>query len=276
MDEPGRVFAFQGVHMARGKLLAVGAAALSFVAATAHPALAQEKLVGTYGDFRTVLSFKVADAALQKFIPAGWQSSPFTTGPSKGANVSLVLIDTLTGQGPDGKPENTAQTAVLAFPVKKTGTEATVPMVFAGLVSSADKAPGPYGVYEPAKATVVRSTRTDPDGKSSTDESWDFSAGNNAGISVQLQFVHAPAARTKQETRVYSAKMPDFHRIYRIEQAPDVVRSSETGVDRVQKVAFKITASNIAPLFDGSEKLVSITSVPWYTRQVSLPSDSTQ
>lgn len=261
--------------MARKLLMAV-AAALSLIGAAAYPAIAEEKLVGTYGEVRTVLSFKVADAALQKFVPAGWQLSPPSTGPSKGANVSLVLIDILTTQGPDGKPEDTSQTAVLVFPAKKTGTEATVPMVFAGFASRASNVPGPYGAFELAKATVMRNTRTDPEGKSSADESWDFSADDNTGISVQLQFVHAPTARTKLETRVYSAKMPDFYRIYRIEQALDLVQSSEAGVDRVQKVGFKIRGSNIGPLFDGSEKLVSIASIPWYTRQVSLPGGGTQ
>jgi hypothetical protein len=261
--------------MARAKLLVAGTAALS-LAAAAYPALAQEKLVGTYGEARTVLSFKVADAALQKFVPVGWESSPFTTGPAKGANMNLVLVDMLSMQGPDGKPEDTVRIAALVFPAKKTGTEATVPMVFAGFASNASYVPGAYGNFELAKATVVRNTRTDPEGKSSADESWDFKAEANAGISVQLQFVHAPTARTKLETRVYSAKMSDFYRIYRIEQALDVVRSSEAGVDRVQTVAFKASGSNIAPLFDGSEKLVSITSIPWYTRQVFLPSAGTQ
>lgn len=50
-------------------------------------------LVGTYGEVRTVLSFKVADTALQKFVPPGWQLSPPIAGPSKGANLVLVLID---------------------------------------------------------------------------------------------------------------------------------------------------------------------------------------
>ena len=123
---------------------------------------------------------------------------------------------------------------------------------------------------------MERKVRTEPDGKSSADESWDFKADNGASILVQLQFVHAPTARSKAETHVYSAKMPDFYRIYRVEQALDVVRSSETGADRVQKVAFKATGPNFAQLFDGSEKPVSITSIPWYTRQVFLPSGGTQ
>jgi hypothetical protein len=262
--------------MAIGKSFLVSAAALSLLAAAAYPALAQEKLVGTYGEVRTVLGFKVTESALQKIVPTDWQSNPVSNGPSKGANVFLVLIDTITMQGPDGKPENPSQGAVLVFPAKKTGTEATVPMVFAGFVSSASNVPGAYGAFELAKATVARNTRTDPGGKSSVDESWEFSADDNAGISVQLQFAQAATARTKLESRVYAAKTPEFYRIYRIEQASDLVRSSEAGVDRVQKVTFKIKGSNTGQLFDGSEKLVSIASIPWYTRQVSLPSGGTQ
>lgn len=262
--------------MKKTKLLSAFAAALSLIAAATFPALAQEKLVGTYGEVRSVLSFKVPETALRKFVPAGWELNPPSTGPSKGANLNLVLIDALTTQGPDGKPENGPRIAALVFPARKTGTDTTVPMVFAGFTSSANYVPGAYGVFELAKTTIVRTARTDPEGKSGADESWDFWVDENTGVSVQLQFAHAPSARTKRETRVYSAKTPDLYRIYRIEEAPDVVRSTETGVDRVQHVTLKIRGSNIAPLFDRSEKLVSITSIPWYTRQVFLPSGGTQ
>lgn len=262
--------------MTKTKLLSALVAALSLIAAATSPALAQEKLVGIYGEVRSVLSFKVPETALRKFVPAGWELSPPNSGPSKGANLNLVLIDALTTQGPDGKPEDNSRIAALVFPARKTGTDAVVPMVFAGFTSNAKHATGAYGVFELAKTTIVRTARTDPEGKSGADESWDFRVDDNAGVSVQLQFAHAPSARTKRETRVYSAKTPDLYRIYRIEEALDVVQSTETGVDRVQHVAFKIRGSNIAPLFNGSEKLVSITSIPWYTRQVFLPSGVTQ
>jgi hypothetical protein len=240
------------------------------------PASPQEKLVGTYGEARTVLSFGVSEAALQKFVPAGWRLSPPENGPSKGANVDLVLVENLTVQGPDGKPQDNLRLGALGFPAKKTRRDATVPMVFAGFSSDASYVPGAYGAFVLGKATLIRNSRIEPDGKSSADESWDFKADGGAGISVQLQFIRAPTARAKIETRVYSAKNPGFYRFYRIEQAVDVVRSSEVGVDRVRKVAYKVTGSNLAQLFDGSEQLVSIASVPWYTRQVFIPSPGRQ
>ena len=75
-----------------------------------------------------------------------------------------------SGLPPVNGHSHASQGAVLVFPAEKTGTEATVPMVFAGFVSSASNVPGPYGAFELAKATVARNTRTDPEGKSSVDE----------------------------------------------------------------------------------------------------------
>ncbi len=45
---------------------------LSLLWLLAGPALAQEKLVGTNMDVRTILDFKVADAAIQKLLPPGF------------------------------------------------------------------------------------------------------------------------------------------------------------------------------------------------------------
>jgi len=56
-------------------LVVAGTATLSLIMAVTYPASAQEKLVGTYGEARTVLSFKVSEAALQKFVPAGWSAA---------------------------------------------------------------------------------------------------------------------------------------------------------------------------------------------------------
>ena len=44
---------------------------LSLLWLLAGPALAQEKLVGTNMDVRTILNFKVTDAAIQKPVAAG-------------------------------------------------------------------------------------------------------------------------------------------------------------------------------------------------------------
>ena len=67
-----------------------GAVALLTLAAAANVAPAAEKPVGTYGERRTVLAFKVSDAAVQTLLPEGWQASPATAGPSKDANLNVI------------------------------------------------------------------------------------------------------------------------------------------------------------------------------------------
>jgi hypothetical protein len=42
-------------------------------------------------------------------------------------------------------------------------------------------------------------------------------------------------------------------------------------IDRVLSYQFRVTISEFSDLFDGAERLVSITIVPWYVRQVYGP-----
>ena len=70
---------------------------------------------------------------------------------------------------------------------------------------------------------------------------------------------------------VYSAAKPEFYRIYRVEAAADVVRSTATNIDRAQTATFTASGPKLSPIFDGKEQLVSITSLPFYSRQVTLP-----
>ena len=67
---------------------------------------------------------------------------------------------------------------------------------------------------------------------------------------------------------MYSAAKPGFYRIYRSEQARDIVRGLDT--DRVKKIDFKASGPKLGPLFDGAQ-LIGVTSEPWYTRQTYLP-----
>ena len=78
-------------------------------------------------------------------------------------------------------------------------------------------------------------------------------------------------ARSKVEAKVHSAAKPAFYRIYRFEQAADVARSTAAGIDRVSKFSFKASGPKLAPIFDGTEQLISVTSIPSYSRSIYLP-----
>jgi hypothetical protein len=235
------------------------------------PAVAQEKFIGSDVAQRTVLTFKASDAAVQKMLPEGWEVNSPQAGPTKGQNLAVVLVDQILSQDPEGKPEATHQRGVaLAIPAKKKGTDIVGAMVFGGFFEQA-ASPGAYGVYATAQVAIERKRQTGSDNTSRIEESWQIRTGDGNSIEVQVQFSPGVPTRAKVDSKVFSAAKPEFFRIYRVEQASDVVRSTATGVDRVTKLSFKAAGDKLAPLFDGTEQLISITSIPWYSRQLSLP-----
>jgi hypothetical protein len=114
------------------------------------PALAQdkEKLSANDLSVRTFLAFKTTDAAVQKMLPAGFTIDAPAAGPNKGANFTIVLIDYLMVQDPDGKPLPPRSTIAMTIPAKKTASGEAVGMVFGGLIGRA-AVPGPYGNFAP-------------------------------------------------------------------------------------------------------------------------------
>jgi hypothetical protein len=250
------------------------AAAALLLLGLALPAFAQseksEKFVGTQADIRTVLHFKVSDAAIKKLLPAGWEVDSPASGPYNGVNFRMTFIDRLLSRDPEGKPSTPLRYVVWAIPAKKTGAEAQGTMIGGGFASHPSGAPGAYGSYVKAEANVERKIRTDAAEISSVEESWEFRAGDGDEIEFQIQYLRGMPTQSKAEVNVYSAIKPDFYRIYRLEQAVDVLRGAGAP-DRVQKISFKASGATLGPIFDGSEQLISVTSIPWYTRSTYLP-----
>ena len=143
--------------------------------------------------------------------------------------------------------------------------------IVVGLSSPPGYAPGPYGNFSAAKGIMSRTLRINDEGRSRAEESWDFEGETGDSIRLEIQFVRGIAVRRNAEVRVHSAIKPEFYRIYRIEEAVDVVRSGTERSDRVQRCFFKASGPRLSPLFDGSEQLISIASLPWVSRRVFVP-----
>jgi hypothetical protein len=172
-------------------------------------------------------------------------------------------------QDPDGKPMPPRNAVVINMPAKKTATGEAVAVVFNGFTVPAG-VPGPYSVFGPADITIDRTSHTDPDGKEVVKESWQAKGTDGSALAISLEFIRGTPARGKVEAKLHSAAKPDFFRVYRYEQGADVVRSTATGVDRAINFSFKATGPRLAPIFDGNEQLLAITSVPHYSRTIYL------
>jgi len=246
----------------------------------ASPALAQEKdsakdqgkekLSAIDLSVRVALTFKVPDAVVQKMLPTGFEVNAPAAGPTKGANLGMTFIDYLMVQDPDGKPVPPVTTMAMNVPSKRTATGESVGVVVGGFITQS-AAPGPYFVFGAAKTTVNRQSHTDAEGKSIIDESWQVKADDGSAIELAVQFARGVPDRRKLDPKNYSAAKPEFYRIYRIDQAADVARSIPGGIDRVAKFSFTATGPKLASLFNGSEQLISVTSVPFYSRSIYVP-----
>ena len=65
---------------------------------------------------------------------------------------------------------------------------------------------------------------------------------------------------------------PDFYQIFKIDQSLDIMRNATVPMrDRVKEFSYKAGGGKIAPLFDGTERVVSIDTMHWYNRGVYLP-----
>jgi len=62
------------------------------------------------------------------------------------------------------------------------------------------------------------------------------------------------------------------YQIFKIEQGIDIMRNATVPVrDRVKDFSYKAAGGRLGPLFDGTERVVSIDSFHWYNRGVYLP-----
>jgi hypothetical protein len=218
---------------------------------------------------RVVLAFHVNDAAVQRLLPPGWTTAPSTAPGDRGANLRLVFVDrqlALDGQGKVFRA-GTSRYIVFAVPARNAAGEANT-LIVSGL---SPEGPGAYGANLTATVSkVMRSSTAQAEEGGRAEEHWEFAAASGERIELQLAFRRAPGVKSHAESKIRSARTPSLTRTYQIDQAADVVRSASTP-DRVETLKFRASGAAFAPLFDGTESLLSVTSLPYYVREVSVP-----
>src|SRR5260370_7376105 len=78
-----------------------------------------ETFVEQNAEFRMQLDFVVPDAALRKFLPAGWEPNIATQGPAKDCNLRLIFIDRVDITDADGAPAASTRPVLLPTPAKQ-------------------------------------------------------------------------------------------------------------------------------------------------------------
>jgi hypothetical protein len=231
-----------------------------------------ETKVGSDVNVRTVIAMKIAEAEAQKLLPQGWQVNPVASGASQGANLFFTFIDELLNQDAEGKAKtNTVRRVAVGVPAKNAATGATGPNVVRVLTTNASGLPGPYKTSAPASLSLEQSIKATDMEPATVNERWEVRDRSGGTIVLALEYTRGLPTRDKAESKVYGGPDPAFFRIYRVDSGGDVLRSVPTGVDRVKKLSLRVTMTELKKAFDGTEQIVSVTALPWYHREVSLP-----
>lgn len=246
--------------------------ALSAIA-SATSVLAADKLAELNVDSRLQLGFQAPDTEVQKWLPASWRVNPLSAPPAaKGVNLVLLFVERFLSQTPEGKPNPTASELSAALVVfgKHTGTGEE--SLFVSRIYSPDAVglPGPY--RNSVKADVRREMlrRVENLAQGSASDQWEVDVATGGKIFVRLAYERPLPLRTRAELRPRSSIEPDFYRIYRVDQGNELLRSLPAGVDRIKAFEFRNTVPELTGLL-ADANLLSVTAIPWYVRQLSLP-----
>ena len=190
-------------HMAT--VLTLGTVAV--VTAVAQHAGAQT-LVESSAEARFQLDLEVPQAALMRFLPAGWTTNVSTQGNAKDANLRAIFIERLTINGPDGAPVGDGSNLLVYLTVPVTDpTGANVQLVIGGITEDPADAPGPFGVYLPATTHTLERTTLSGMGPIIESQDWAFAAATGEHLEMHITFERGVAP----PRRFYSAKNPDFY-----------------------------------------------------------------
>ena len=119
-------------------------------------------------------------------------------------------------------------------------------------------------------ATLERTVSGAGEQASRVQEAWTFAGDSGERLEVRASYRRGPVVKAHVDTVVRSAARPEFQRTYHIDQAVDVVRGAGVA-DRVEQFSFRASGGSLSNLFDGSETLMSVSAVPFYVREITIP-----
>lgn len=256
--------------MSRAKILLASIAVAALPVTTANADNLLERSI----EHRFQLDFHVPDKALQDLLPAGWQAAVAAQGPAKDANLRVIFIDRIAGFGPDGKPlaNGATQLVYIAIPVKQTAGTQTGQMIIAGLTKDAADAPGVFNVFRHAGASSMQRSVMSSGAAIVNDEAWQFTAPTGEHLNVHVKYQRGTPVKGGGDVKFFDPADPRKFQIFRTEQGLDITRNATTHPpDHVMEFSYSIGGGRLGSLFDGTEKVLSWDSFPWYDRSVLTP-----
>ena len=224
-------------------------------------------------EHRLQLSWHVNDGALAKLLPYEWTANIAADGAAKDVNLRLVLIERIAVTDRFNRPigKSFSRQAYLAIPVSGPAG-ANGQMIIAGLTSSQLEADGNFKGFKVTDNFKVSQSSEHDGERQLREEHWSLAAASGERIEVHIKFEAQFNPRTPAtEVRFYDPKAPTTYQSHRVEQIIDQVRNGTLAINRVSEISVNVAGGSFQSLFDGSEKLLSIDSIPWASHMISAP-----
>jgi hypothetical protein len=183
----------------------------------------------------------------------------------------VIFNDALLNQDGEGKPAPDAINRYVGFVIPATHPDTGEPANFPVRILAVHPQSIPGRYKASVQATARREQTVNAVGIETvvTDHFEFHDAGGE--VVLDLQYRRGVPARAKSQVNVRSPVEPTIHRIHRLDQLVDVVKSMPAGIDRVQNYRLRVTVPELSDLFNGAEQLVGIAVNPWHLRHVLEP-----
>ena len=228
-----------------------------------------ETLDSTIADTRTLAAFAVDPGALQAWLPETHEPNPYSKGSFEGANILMMFIDRILHQDAEGAPKNGGAYRMMALIVPGKHKETGESAVFISRVYSPGDGAGPYKTAVKSEIRHSLSLSGENVGPLSGRHDW-LVKHDGGAIEIGFDYEAGVVSRRTGESTLSTPADISVQRIYRFDQATDVVFSKAKGVDRTSELKVSITIPELSELFDGYE-LIGLADRPFYTRQTFKP-----
>lgn len=246
-------------------------AAVSGIALFAATAAMGQTLVQTTVENRVMLAFKVADAGVQEMLPEGWAPLTLPKGPVAGSNLIVSLFDRLLILDAEGKPADPASSPVMALVAYGVNPQVEGVRTFVTGIYEVPPVVDPFGVSEPADIAREATMRYNAEGRFLS-EDWAIKPESGGEFSLSLDYkVGGYGWTVDGKSMPFSPVVEGFRQIYQYDQLAELAMNTPMGRELAGEVSFSADVPALAGLFDGSEALVAVVSIPVYVREVLEP-----
>lgn len=229
--------------------------------------------IGSYLYTRIMLLFRINPKALQARLPEPWVVASLGPEQWAGRNLAVGFCDVLRIQDAAGNLAPSSSNRYVPFngPARNAATGEVVNMWYrayalhpAALLgwSEAPQNPAVPAAFSTVHSMEGRGTET------TVTERYEIMPETGGALELEIEYARGPLVPYHWHRNIRCPAVPSFGLHYSNDEMRDEVRSTPEQIDRVRRFRFRAEVPELADLFDGTEELIAITSVPWSEREV--------